>query len=264
MTSPQQKKFFDTFGFLVLSQTFSPQEARAIEDAYERIMTDAFGEPARRLDLTKQFVIDPGFCERSAFLRNLPEDPRILQTVQDLLGPGAFYTGSDGALRVGDTDWHPDQGWDPSIPEGREDPNFQAQSGHYYPGIKVAIYIDVVGADTGCLRVIPCSIQSPFHEMLRSLHCDIPDRGASLLEDPNFKQLGLAPAQVPAYAIESGPGDVVFFSHQLWHAAIGGAKGRRMFAMSFKAEPSNEGQQNLANHKKNRSKGSREQTPVVA
>ena len=264
MISPEQRCFFDAFGFLVLRQGFSNKEALSIEEAYERIMKDAYGDPAQRSELTKKFVIDPGFCERSAFLRRLPDDPRILQTVHDLLGPGAFYTGSDGALRVGDTDWHPDQGWDPSIPLGREDPNFQAQSGHYYRGIKVAIYIDVVGPDTGCLRVVPGSHQSPFHETLRSLHCDIPDRGAPLLDDPNFERVGLAPPQVPAYAIESSPGDVVFFSHQLWHAAIGGDKGRRMFAMGFKAAPSNEGQQRLADYKKNRSKEIRVQAPVVA
>lgn len=264
MISPEQKSNFDAFGFLVLRGAFSDQEARQIEDAYERVMTDAYGPPAKRLDLAKKFVIDPGFCERSAFLRTLPDDPRIGGIVPQLLGPGAIYMGSDGAARVGNTNWHPDQGWDPSIPRGLNDPNFKDETGHYYPGIKVAIYVDAVGANSGCLRVVPGSHLSPFHERLSSLHCDIPDRGVHLLQDPDFEQLGLAPDQVPFYALESRPGDIVFFSHRLWHAALGGSTGRRMFSINFKAGPANDGQRDMAGRKKAGVKKCREASSVVA
>ncbi len=48
------------------------------------------------------------------------------------------------------------------------------------------------------------------------------------------------------------------------HAAIGGPKGRRMFAISFKAAPANDGQRILADYKKASVKECREAKPVVA
>ncbi len=45
---------------------------------------------------------------------------------------------------------------------------------------------------------------------------------------------GLEPRDVPSFALESQPGDVVFFSHQLWHASFGGRSGRRMFTLNYR------------------------------
>ena len=167
-----------------------------------------------------------------------------------MLGEGCHYIGSDGSLRVGNTLWHPDQGWDPSIPGGLDDPDFDTTRGHYYAGIKTGIYLDPVDGSTGCLSVIPGSHISPFHESLGSLHCDIPERGRHLLDDPQIKQFDFAGDAVPHYAIASQPGNVVFFSNMLWHAAFGGRTGRRMFAISFKGPPTNEGERQQADSRK--------------
>ena len=129
---------------------------------------------------------------------------------------------------------------------------------HYVPSIKAAFYLDPVGRESGCLRVVPGSHRSPLHEQLWSLHLDIPARaaklphvGAKLLEmwerdsgdpeggegllaDPKVNHFGLEPRDVPSFAIESQPGDVVFFSHQLWHASFGGRSGRRMFTLNYR------------------------------
>jgi ectoine hydroxylase-related dioxygenase (phytanoyl-CoA dioxygenase family) len=42
----------------------------------------------------------------------------------------------------------------------------------------------------------------------------------------------IAQDQVPAVALESQPGDVVAFNHNLMHAAFGGSQRRRMFTMN--------------------------------
>ena len=84
--------------------------------------------------------------------------------------------------------------------------------------------------------------------------------GAEQVETPVHRwternTFGLAPEDIPAFAVESSPGgarlplahliilgggaagvgaDVVFFSHQTWHASFGGAAGRRMFTLNFR------------------------------
>ena len=37
--TPEDKAFFDTFGFFVLRQVFSAQEIQAIDDAFEHVIT---------------------------------------------------------------------------------------------------------------------------------------------------------------------------------------------------------------------------------
>ena len=240
----EQKAYFDAFGFLVLREAFAAEEMRRIDCEYDEIMAEALPEQgldyeeARRL--CRKFVIDPGFVERRPALNALLNDARINLTLEGLLGPGFYYTGSDGSLRVGDTLWHPDQGWDPSIPKGRDDPGFAAARGHYYPGVKVAFYLDPLVKEEGCLSVILGSHRSPLHEALWSLHCDIPERGPQLVAQPGINQFGILPSEIPCFPVETQPGDVVFFSHQTWHASFGGKTGRRMFALGYKARPMNE------------------------
>ena len=186
-----------------------------------------------------------------------------------MLGPGfTFLDGNDGNYHVSDTLWHADMGWDPHIPEGRTDPN-RADSrwrGHYMPAIKVGLYLDPVSVDTGCLRVIPGSHRSPHHEEFWSLHSNIPsylselervhpklqemwerDTGSldgweRLASDPRVNHFGLDPSDIPAYPIESRPGDAVFFSYQLWHSSFGGHAGRRMFTLNFRGAQSEDGE----------------------
>jgi ectoine hydroxylase-related dioxygenase (phytanoyl-CoA dioxygenase family) len=46
--------------------------------------------------------------------------------------------------------------------------------------------------------------------------------------DVDAQAFGTAPDQIPAYAAESQPGDVVMFHLNLYHASFGGKTGRRM------------------------------------
>ena len=248
--TPEQKAFYDTFGFLALRNLFSAVEFGVIERAFEQVIGEAMKEQGAVRDrLDRRFVIDPGFCERHSDLRAVVEDNRIGQMLDLLLGPDWFYQGSDGSLYVGDTHWHPDSGWSTQRPGGRSDPGLEPSD--YYPGIKVALYLDPVTEDAGCLRVIPGSQISPFHESLAMLHCDIPESAPHLHADAHFKQFDLASPDVPSFAVESRPGDIVFFGWQTWHASFGGSSDRRMFAMGFMARP-NEHQREWAEAMKSR------------
>jgi ectoine hydroxylase-related dioxygenase (phytanoyl-CoA dioxygenase family) len=93
-----------------------------------------------------------------------------------------------------------------------------------YETLKTAIYLDPVGPDTGCLRVIPGSHRSRLHEDLRSMR-----------DDSSWSQV--PEREIPSVALASEPGDVVFFNHRTYHASFGGSVGRRMFTMNFAAAP---------------------------
>ena len=259
MLTTEQQAHFEVFGFLVIRQFFSPDEVNVITRELEAaLLEDRDGKPFEGKE--RQYVTN-WFRERPP-VEFLADDPRIHEPIEQLLGPGYFSTeGNDGNYYVGDTEWHPDLGWDPHIPEGRNDPkriNGPCRD-HYVPSIKVAFYLDPVDKKTGCLRVIPGSHRSPYHEQLWSLHVDIPatvskmasvrpkllemwerdtgstERGEQFLSDPKMNHFGLAPSDIPCYAIESQPGDAVFFSHQIWHSSFGGRVARRMFSLNFRS-----------------------------
>ena len=174
-------------------------------------------------------------------------DPRIYGSVEQLLGPDFTLDGTDAHLYVGDTTWHGDHGWYPSWYQGDPDPKFVEM--RYHPSLKVAFYLDRMTRDTGCLRVIPGThyvfwpvkqpgdgyhTVGPFTESLAPIHGDAPK---NFLPDGTIKQFGVMSRDIPSHAIESEPGDVVFFNHHLWHASFGGRTGRRMYSFDFRASP---------------------------
>ena len=271
MLTRQQQKHFDVFGFLVIPQLFSPDEIAVIIHDFEAAMLeDRDGKP---FDGQARQQVNDWYLGRPC-AELLIDNVRINGQIEQLLGPGySFKQGNDGNFYVGDTGWHPDMGWDAHIPEGRNDPNrFVGQwRNHYRPSIKVAFYLDPVGKESGCLRVIPGAHRNPYHDQLWSLHLGIPaavsedDRykfesvrpkllemweqatgdkegGERLLSEPDANHFGIAPCDIPSFPIESSPGDAVFFSHQLWHASFGGRVGRRMFTLNFRGAPPDAGE----------------------
>ena len=266
MLTSQQKAYFEAFGFLVVRQLFSPDEVEVITREFEAAMLE--DRDGRPFDGQKSQTVDRWYRGRPA-VKFLTDDERIHGPIEQLLGPGyTFRMGNDGNFYVGDTEWHPDLGWDPSIPEGKNDPERLAGrrgQNHYVPSIKVAFYLDPVGKDSGCLRVIPGAHRNPYHDQLWSLHRDVPIHAAALedvgarlvklwerdtgsregverlLSDAKVNQFGLEPREVPSYPIESEPGDGVFFSHQMWHSTFGGKVGRRMFTLNFRIAQNDDG-----------------------
>lgn len=195
--SPQQVRFFETWGYLVLPGLLAGDIAE-ITDEFEAVFRDR----GITHDPAKRSCIVP-FADQRARLCALLDDPRIEGAIASLLGEDFNYLGSDGNFYTGDTGWHSD--------------------GFHTVGtfLKVAFYLDPVGADTGALRVIPGS-----HRVVAGA------RWESLNAARSESLWGIHQREVPAVALVSVPGDVVLFNHNLMHAAFGGGTRRRMFTLN--------------------------------
>ena len=200
-----QLRYYDTFGFLKFPSLFR-DDIDQVTEAFEDIWTGS----GRTHDFQERSTIFP-FADRSGYLSGLLDDPRIDGVVSSLLSDDYNYAGSDGNYYVGDTKWHSDHR--PHSP---------------YHSLKIAFYLDAVTSDTGCLRVIPGS-------------CHWGDKYAGALDeavpvtaesrpDENW---GVPGTEVPAYAIESEPGDMLLFNHKTKHSSWGGGDRRRMFTYNF-------------------------------
>ena len=201
--SRQQLQFFDIFGCL----SFPGLLKDCIDDiiaAFEAVWAQrGGGHDGQAHDGTARSCIVP-FIDQHERLCALLDDPRIEGMLCSLLGDDFNYVGSDGNYYAGDTQWHSDG--------RREEVRFA----------KVALYLDRLTRDTGCLRVIPGShqVRDEFADTLQSQIRESAD------------SWGIQGSQVPAAALETAPGDVVVFNHNLKHAAFGGGQRRRMFTIN--------------------------------
>lgn len=197
--SAQQIYFFETFGFLMIPNLLS-DDIGWITDEFTTIHNTASGP---KHDGTKRTCIVP-FIDQSSKLCTLLDNPKIIEIAASLLGADFNYLGGDGNYYTGDTGWHSD-GWH--------------DTGLF---IKMALYLDPVRRDSGCLRVIPGS-QLLGNNWLSKVRDVSRSREA----------FGIEPSAVPAVPLESNPGDLVVFNHNLHHAAFGGSNSRRMFTLNL-------------------------------
>jgi hypothetical protein len=206
----QQAAFFRTFGFLSFPGLLKDR-IEEITREFEEIFEKRGGGHAGKPHEGKQRSCIVPFPDQSAVLSGLLDDPRICGLASSLLGDDFNYMPSDGNYYTGDTNWHSDTDWKP---EGRHKDILH---------IKLAFYLDPLTRDTGALRVIPGSHRKgdAFAESLQS------DVSRAL------ETLGVHGRDVPAVALETVPGDVLVFNHNLKHAAFGGGGWRRMFTMNL-------------------------------
>jgi hypothetical protein len=195
--TPQQKHHFETFGYLILPGLLA-DDIGWITEEFEAVFR------GRQVvhDGTKRTCIVP-FIDQRERLCTLLDHPRLLALISGLLGDDFNYLGGDGNYYAGDTGWHSD--------------------GFHRVGrfLKVALYLDPVARDTGCLRVIPGT-----HRMEAEPGWEARQAGRS-------RELwGIEPRDVPCMPLESRPGDVVAFNHNLMHASFGGSTRRRMFTLN--------------------------------
>ena len=151
------------------------------------------------------------FIEEDEYLSSLVDDPRIDGISASVLGDDYNYSHSDGNRYVGDTPWHPDL-------VGRK----------VVSSFKMGFYLDPVGRESGCLRVIPGSHKFG-DEFAKALREAAPSVRANRTEE----LWGVRGSEVPAMALESQPGDMLMFNHQTVHASFGGGTGRRMFTVNM-------------------------------
>ncbi|MCJ8328566.1 MAG: phytanoyl-CoA dioxygenase family protein [Lentisphaeria bacterium] len=205
MLSDEQHHFFNTFGYLGFPGLLDDCKERIIEEFENVWKENGGGHGGNEHDLTKRSCLLP-FPGRNVYLSSLLDDPRIHDIAADILGEDFNYTSGDGNYYSGDTNWHSDD-----------------YKGDRIPSIKIAFYLDSVTRDTGALRVIP-----------GSHHCG--DAYADTVEElrkDTDKSWGIHGSEVPSVALETMPGDIIVFWHNLKHAAFGGSERRRMFTMNF-------------------------------
>lgn len=199
--TPQQHAHFDTFGFLVLRQLLSATEmerySREFDAGHRAWLGDQPYDGKSRHYTTLME-------EHSPYIASLADDPRFADVAEQLLGKDVVCIAIDGNYMVGDTGWHPDT------------------ASLDYAAAKFCIYPDPLTAATGALRVIPGSHREPLH---------------SAIQRDIEQAYGIAPAAMPATAFESVPGDVVVFNVGTWHAAFGGAPGRRQGVLVYYEDP---------------------------
>ena len=212
MTPEQQKACFESFGFLFVRQGFAKDEMDEIALEADRLWQEDRG--ARPLGPEGQHVMP--FVELSSLLTGLVGEDRLFGVIENLLGPGFLWGGSEGNVTVrGTHQWHPDR------------PGDEAEVS--YTRLKVNMYLDAVGIENGCLRVIPGSHRTPLHEEIE------PDHRHQ--RDDTVAPFGVAGPDMPSVALESQPGDLCFFNQSLWHAVFNGWAGRRYIALRFAARP---------------------------
>lgn len=209
MLSAEDKLHFETFGFLFERQAFSGDEiAKITSDAGVLFEDGREGRPFGEAQQIPRFVESPR-------LSWLAEDDRIYGTVEGLLGPGFAWAGSEGNVTTNAVlRWHADRPGETQL---------------HFRRVKVNLYLDKMTAGSGALRVIPGSHRAPMHMDLDFLN--------ELKTDPDARPFGVEPHEMPGVALESNPGDVVFFNQSLYHAIFNGWAGRRYIALKFAHKP---------------------------
>ncbi|MBX3012237.1 MAG: phytanoyl-CoA dioxygenase family protein [Caldilineaceae bacterium] len=196
-----QVNFFNTFGYLCIRQLFSPSEVAAITKGFEWSIQQRGGGNIH--DGSKRTMFG-GPIEHTPEMCAILDHPSILGLISGVIGEDFNYCSGDGNYYSGDTRWHPDGNW-----------------GQLF-AVKVAFYLDPLTRDTGALRVIPGS-QSPDHFIRRN----------KINVNQSEELFGVLPRDFPGnIALETEPGDIVIFNHDLYHAAYGGDQRRRMFTMN--------------------------------
>ena len=197
----EQLNFFDTFGYLLIRQLFSPDEMGKIIEGFEWSIQNCGG--GRNHDGENRTTF-PGPIEHTSEMCAILDHPSILGLIGGILGEDFNYAGGDGNYYSGDTGWHPD---------GSRGQLFAA---------KTAFYLDPLTRDTGAVRLIPGSHRSDH--FIRQEQIDV---------NNSLELFGVPPTEFPgSIAVETDPGDIVIFNHDLYHASFGGNARRRMFTIN--------------------------------
>jgi len=189
---------FKAFGFLVLRQVLNRDELRTMDGEFCAAMAAQHATPFDGTQRRNAGLLG----QDTPFFSSLLDDPRLLNVARQLMGEDILGICVDGNRYVGDTSWHPDH------------------TSNLLPGLKFAIYLQSVRGANGALRVVPGS----------HLSCPWTDEFSQGMWNTPI-------AQVPAFVLDSDPGDVVVFDTRLWHGSSGGSADRRMSTVVYYANP---------------------------
>ena len=225
MKATQEKNHFDTFGFIVKRGLFSQEEMVSFSRWFDEGF-DAKCGPMDRSGARQMYI--PGIGLHDGFCDEYLADPRILDTLENLMGEGFLMFSSD-AQRLADSPWHRDTA----------ENAVELKIADEYLQLKVVMYLDDLSEGPGCLSIMPGSHHKGWRDALQDV-----------LQDPN-KQIGadgMTAAGVPvtdipgAVLTRTRPGDIIFFNQRCFHSSWGGQVGRRYFAFTFYEKPTTDWQ----------------------
>lgn len=203
--SHPQRAFFQTFGFLHLPGLLAEDIdwiLREFESCVKRY-SGPHHDGKRKTALGHVMAQSERFCA-------LLDHPQLVDVAESLMGEGFNYLDGDGNLWTGDTGWHRDDWHEASL------------------FVKFIFYLDPVGRESGCLRLIPGS------HVVGSGWLPPRDPGPSVrlfgAWGNVLEELGVSPRDIPCVAVETRPGDALVWNLNLMHATFGGGPARRFFS----------------------------------
>jgi hypothetical protein len=221
----QQVRYFETFGFLRIPGLFADEIGEitaGFDDVFgTKALLEYLGlveeptpwfETAFDLHFGRRRITVPSITDYSERLRFLEDDPRVLSIVRRLVGPDFERCPADGNLFFCDTSWHHDQ--------------FGAPMKQFH--LKLSFYLEPLAASSGAIRVLP-GTNFAFAPFARNVRNDLAS------PDACREAYGIEPDEVPSYAIESVPGDMVLWNYRTVHASFGGGPGRRLLSLNYRA-----------------------------
>jgi len=212
MLTPKQLLTFNTFGFIILKNFFNEKEVTAIRNEYYYKANIA--STFELFNGTKRQVFDMT-GDDTPFFASLFEDERLLSKAEQIHGK-VLPQQIQADRHTKNTYWHHDvTGWE-------------------WKGIKFAFYLDAMKSDNGALRVIPGSHLQPWHDYLDNIktlkYKWVRKNNKSAASGQNI-------LEIPGYACETTPRDVILFDLRIYHASYGGSSDRHMGSVSYANYP---------------------------
>jgi ectoine hydroxylase-related dioxygenase (phytanoyl-CoA dioxygenase family) len=224
--TPQQVRFFESFGFLRLKGIFR-DDIEQIESGFEDVFREHLGRESEEVMVIKgknflhgedrhhadpQRFILTEMLQRSPKLSWMQNDYRVRAVASTLVGENYESASSDGSLFYCETSWHPDF--------------YGASLSQLH--VKLSFYMEPLRHDSGAIRFLPGTHfhDSPYATKLREL----------LFRDPaEIRELfGIDIDEIPSYTLESDPGDVVIWNFRTIHASFHGGVRRRLLSINFR------------------------------
>ena len=160
--TPDQKRFFDENGYLVVEDLYSPEEVEAIRAAMNDLLRDPDSAPKgvhfsyESSEPDPDVPIDPNNPRRVWMIMDTPKagdlwlqqvcDPRVVDIITDLLGPNIDF--HNGKARIKPPGYRSHQGWHQDWPYER----------HTRPELAAALlYLDDTGPNAAATEVVPGS-----------------------------------------------------------------------------------------------------------
>jgi hypothetical protein len=202
---------FRAFGFVVLRQCFDPGPLSAeLDRALRSEFRSSFRADVGGGGIEGRYL--PMMCAETPVSLSLLDS--FAEPAARLLGARVLPVRAKGVLYFGATRWHND-------------------TSHDVSSIGVACYLETLRAENGALHVIPGSHRGELAEAVKGYAALRAGRSAEASANASDQQWLTA---LPAYPVQTRPGDAIAFDEHLYHASAGGSD-RRQWRVDYIADP---------------------------